>query len=158
VLSKGQQSPIALPSVASVTPPTVLRASSPRANLVSARSSRQQELPSSSDDVRPPLGQHSRRYLRRHTLASAKPHPSSPQPEEQWFNQDLDHFHPTDHRTWRQRYFVNASAHRANGPVFLMIGGEGEANSIWMQQGAWIDYANQFGAICFQLEHRYGEN
>jgi len=36
-----------------------------------------------------------------------------------------------------------------------MIGGEGEASAKWMTQGAWIDYAKQFGALCFQLEHRY---
>lgn len=39
--------------------------------------------------------------------------------------------------------------------AFLMIGGEGEANSLWMTNGAWIDYAKEFNAICFQLEHRY---
>lgn len=36
-----------------------------------------------------------------------------------------------------------------------MIGGEGEASVEWMTKGAWIDYAQQFGALCFQLEHRY---
>lgn len=41
------------------------------------------------------------------------------------------------------------------GPVFLMIGGEGEASEKWMTQGTWIDYAKKFGAICYQLEHRY---
>ena len=72
-----------------------------------------------------------------------------------FFLQDLDHFHPTDGRTWKQRYFVNASLHRRGGPVFLMIGGEGEANSAWMSHGTWMDYAKEFGALCFQLEHRW---
>lgn len=36
-----------------------------------------------------------------------------------------------------------------------MIGGEGEASKLWMNHGAWIDYAERFGALCFQLEHRY---
>lgn len=36
-----------------------------------------------------------------------------------------------------------------------MIGGEGEATAKWMVEGAWIDYAKRFGALCFQLEHRY---
>ena len=71
-----------------------------------------------------------------------------------FFLQDLDHFHPTDGHTWKQRYFVNASLHRQGGPVFLMIGGEGEANSAWMSHGTWMDYAKEFGALCFQLEHR----
>lgn len=39
--------------------------------------------------------------------------------------------------------------------AFLMIGGEGEASPKWMSQGAWIDYAKQYNAMCFQLEHRY---
>ena len=40
-----------------------------------------------------------------------------------------------------------------------MIGGEGPANPIWMSHGAWIDYAQEHNAICFQLEHRfYGES
>lgn len=36
-----------------------------------------------------------------------------------------------------------------------MIGGEGEASDKWMTQGTWIEYAKQFKALCFQLEHRY---
>jgi hypothetical protein len=55
-----------------------------------------------------------------------------------------------------QRYFVNEDFFKSNdGPVFLMIGGEGEASSKWMHKGAWIQYAKQFGALCFQLEHRF---
>lgn len=36
-----------------------------------------------------------------------------------------------------------------------MIGGEGKASGQWMSKGAWIDYAQKYNAICFQLEHRY---
>lgn len=36
-----------------------------------------------------------------------------------------------------------------------MIGGEAEASKKWMLQGAWIHYAEQFGALCLQLEHRF---
>jgi hypothetical protein len=54
-----------------------------------------------------------------------------------------------------QRYFVNDQFFKHNGPVFLMIGGEGEATSKWMHKGAWIQYAQKFGALCFQLEHRF---
>jgi hypothetical protein len=54
-----------------------------------------------------------------------------------------------------QRYFVNDQFFKRNGPVFLMIGGEGEATSKWMHKGAWIKYAEKFGALCFQLEHRF---
>nr|BAN20353.1 prolylcarboxypeptidase, putative [Riptortus pedestris] len=78
-------------------------------------------------------------------------------PKEQWFNQKLDHYKPTDLRTWQQRYYVNDTFFNGspNSPVFLMIGGEGEASAKWMVAGAWIEYAQTFGALCFQLEHRF---
>lgn len=74
-----------------------------------------------------------------------------------WFVQRLDHFTPGDGRTWKQRYFVNDDFYDRSkgGPVFLMIGGEGEASDKWMTKGMWIEYAARFGALCFQLEHRY---
>lgn len=78
-----------------------------------------------------------------------------PLPDDQWFPQILDHFHPTDDRMWKQRYFVNDTFYKEGGPIFLMIGGEGEANPIWMVEGTWIEYAREVGALCFQLEHRY---
>lgn len=99
--------------------------------------------------------------------------------EDLWFTQQLDHFDPTNNLTWQQvknetnlllsddstlfffffivyqRYYVNDKFYVKNGPVFLMIGGEGEATAKWMHEGAWIQYAKQFQALCFQLEHRY---
>lgn len=36
-----------------------------------------------------------------------------------------------------------------------MIGAEGTANAKWMVEGQWIEYAKEFGAMCFYLEHRY---
>ncbi|ODM93114.1 putative serine protease K12H4.7 [Orchesella cincta] len=72
-----------------------------------------------------------------------------------WLNQTLDHFTPSDTRTWKQRYYVNDQFYKPGGPVFLMIGGEGEATSIWMTNGAWITYAKELNALCFQLEHRF---
>ena len=54
------------------------------------------------------------------------------------------------------RYFVNDSFWRKNeGPVFLMIGGEGTANPAWMVEGTWIKYAHELGALCLMLEHRF---
>ncbi|XP_017010622.3 putative serine protease K12H4.7 [Drosophila takahashii] len=74
-----------------------------------------------------------------------------------WFEQKLDHFKSSDTRTWQQRYFVNADYYRndSSAPVFLMIGGEGEASAKWMREGAWVHYAEHFGALCLQLEHRF---
>lgn len=76
-------------------------------------------------------------------------------PNEQWFTQFLDHFDPTDARVWQQRYFINGEYYKKGGPVFLMISGEGTATAKWMVKGQWIEYAKQFGALCFQVEHRF---
>ncbi|KAJ0183898.1 hypothetical protein K1T71_000321 [Dendrolimus kikuchii] len=78
-------------------------------------------------------------------------------PQAQWFKQKLDHYSLSDMRYWKQRYYVNDSFYDFNsqGPVFLMIGGEGPADARWMVKGAWIDYAKKFGALCINLEHRY---
>lgn len=41
----------------------------------------------------------------------------------------------------------------------MKIGGESEANGMWMTQGAWIQYAREHNALCFHLEHRfYGQS
>lgn len=45
--------------------------------------------------------------------------------------------------------------YRVGGPVFLQIGGEGEMSARWMVHGAWVDYAEEYNALMFQLEHRY---
>uniref|UniRef100_A0A182MDR6 Serine protease K12H4.7 n=1 Tax=Anopheles culicifacies TaxID=139723 RepID=A0A182MDR6_9DIPT len=77
---------------------------------------------------------------------------------DKWFEQQLDHNDPTNPATWKQRYYVNDeffNASNPDAPVFLMIGGEGEATARWMHEGAWIHYAKEHGALCFQLEHRY---
>ncbi|XP_032679651.1 putative serine protease K12H4.7 [Odontomachus brunneus] len=76
-------------------------------------------------------------------------------PKEQWFSQLLDHFNPIDIRVWKQRYFVNSDYYKPNGPIFLMIGAEGEVNPKWLIEGMWIDYAKELGAMCFHLEHRF---
>lgn len=77
-------------------------------------------------------------------------------PADEWFEQQLDPFDATNNKTWKQRYFTNADYFRPkDGPVFLMIGGEGTASPKWMIEGAWIKYAKEFGALCFQLEHRF---
>ena len=49
-------------------------------------------------------------------------------PQDQWFTQRLDHFDDSNTKTWQQRYFYNDKFFRKpDGPVFLSIGGEGEA-------------------------------
>ena len=41
------------------------------------------------------------------------------------------------------------------GPIFLQIGGEGEASPSWLSYGAWIDWAKEQKAALFILEHRF---
>lgn len=80
-------------------------------------------------------------------------------PKEQWFTQFLDHFNPIDAHIWKQRYYVNTNYYKQGGPIFLLIGGEGTAQAKWMVEGQWIEYAKQFRALCFHVEHRfYGQS
>jgi len=78
-------------------------------------------------------------------------------PSDNWFEQRLDHFKSSDLRTWNQRYFVNETFfnRKRNGPVFLMIGGEGRASPVWVVIGSMMKYAAKYGALCFLLEHRF---
>lgn len=80
---------------------------------------------------------------------------NSPFVKTKWFTQRLDHFDTRNNKTWQQRYFVNNEYYQNGGPIFLMIGGEGEASDKWMTAGAWVDYAKKFKALLFQVEHRY---
>jgi len=52
---------------------------------------------------------------------------------DQYFEQRLDHFDESTTDTWKQRYWINDQYFdHKNGPVFIMIGGEGEENPIWI--------------------------
>jgi hypothetical protein len=81
-------------------------------------------------------------YLKR--VDSSSLHLLSAIPE-QYYDQRLDHFNEALTTTWKQRYWVNDEFFdRVAGPVFLMIGGEGEENPIWMKNGQWVNYAKKF--------------
>jgi len=71
------------------------------------------------------------------------------------FTQKLDHFNANDTRTWSQLYQINNDAYKAGGPMFVMISGEGPASINWMTYGQWFKNARTYGAIMFQLEHRF---
>lgn len=75
---------------------------------------------------------------------------------ESYFTQKLDH-ESNNEITWSQRYFVNDEYFNttANNVVFLMLGGEGEASIAWMDYGSWVVSAKKYGALLFQLEHRF---
>ncbi|XP_078447905.1 putative serine protease EDA2 isoform X2 [Wolffia australiana] len=74
--------------------------------------------------------------------------------EERWFNQTLDHFAPSDHRHFRQRYFEYLGyVEDPQAPIFLIIGGEGTSRGISNNYIAVL--AKKFGAAIVSLEHRY---
>ncbi|CAN7942793.1 unnamed protein product, partial [Ixodes hexagonus] len=81
---------------------------------------------------------------------------ASKEPQQLWFTQYLDHFNPANTDTWKQRYFVSDEFYRAGGPVFLMLGGEGAASARWLSAPTHVMVlAKQYGALVFQLEHRF---
>jgi len=80
-------------------------------------------------------------------------------PGDEWFEQKLDHFDGASSATWKQRFFRNKSFYKSGGPLFVQIGGEGRASPEWLIKGAWLDYAQKYGAYCALLEHRfYGDS
>lgn len=52
-------------------------------------------------------------------------------------------------------YYVNDAFYKPGGPIFLMFRGESAASISFMVAGAWIKYAEQYGAKLYQLEHRF---
>jgi len=76
-------------------------------------------------------------------------------PEEQYFDQVLDHFNAIDGRTWPQRFWESWENYVEGGPAFIMIGGEAEASPGWIGYGQWSKWAKENGAAMFLLEHRY---
>ena len=93
-------------------------------------------------------------------VAPAAPNMNGKLPEAHWLTQRLDHFDDSNTKTWQQRFFYNDRFHKKpDGPVFVMIGGEGEANPIWLTVGDMMKNAQLFGAFTLLLEHRfYGES
>ncbi|KAH0871726.1 hypothetical protein HID58_078748 [Brassica napus] len=74
--------------------------------------------------------------------------------DELWFNQTLDHFSPYDHRKFGQRYYEYLDHLRvSDGPIFLMICGEGPCNGIPNDYLSVL--AKKFEAGVVSLEHRY---
>ena len=78
-------------------------------------------------------------------------------PTEAFFAQRLDHFdHQEPGVRWQQRYQVNETFYTKDGPVFLLLGGEGPASPVWLAADtAPMVYAREHGAAVYQLEHRF---
>ncbi|WOL07568.1 putative serine protease EDA2 [Canna indica] len=74
--------------------------------------------------------------------------------EEHWFNQTLDHFSPTDHRKFGQRFYEFLDYYQApKGPIFLKICGESACNGIVNDYLSVL--AKKFSAAIVSPEHRY---
>ncbi|CAN8229167.1 unnamed protein product [Cochlearia groenlandica] len=74
--------------------------------------------------------------------------------DELWFNQTLNHYSPHDHRKFRQRYYEYLDHLRVpDGPVFVIICGEGPCNGIPNDYLSVL--AKKFEAGIVSLEHRY---
>ncbi len=71
------------------------------------------------------------------------------------FNQAVDHFNPSDKRTFKQRYFVDASyAQNKNSPVIYVMCGEGTCSGA--ASFALVNsFAKSMKAYRVALEHRY---
>ena len=56
-----------------------------------------------------------------------------------------------------QRFFYTEKFYQPGGPVFLIIGGEGDASEDSGLAGytAYLDYAESHHAVVYLLEHRY---
>ena len=82
--------------------------------------------------------------------------PDTPLPEAKWIDQKLDHFAPAGTTYWKQRYFVNTTWFDGEGPVFLLLGGEGPASPAWLVAETNIMVmARKFSGLAFSVEHRY---
>ena len=74
-----------------------------------------------------------------------------------WFDNQLDHFNPSDERTYKQRYWYNDkyySGKDAQGPVFLYICGEWTCSPPDDQMFPMMVGADH-SALLVSLEHRY---
>mmetsp|Transcript_12165 Transcript_12165/g.19768 ORF Transcript_12165/g.19768 Transcript_12165/m.19768 type:complete len:491 (+) Transcript_12165:104-1576(+) len=74
-----------------------------------------------------------------------------------WFEQRLDHFDLMTRDAFMQKYYLNDTFWKQDGPIFLTPGGEGPINGLPYQLGR--DLAKRFGGMYVALEHRfYGES
>ena len=76
------------------------------------------------------------------------------------FTQFVDHFDVLNYNTWSQEYFVDATHWKGIGyPVFINIGGEWDTEEHHFKRTWCQEYAAEFNALCFILEHRfYGQS
>ena len=74
---------------------------------------------------------------------------------EAYLEQKQDHFEDGNNNTWKQQYFVDTSKWGGPGyPAFLLLGGEWDITYSDFQKPWCKQYASEFKALCFILEHR----
>ncbi|CAL2050089.1 unnamed protein product [Caenorhabditis brenneri] len=70
--------------------------------------------------------------------------------------QKVDNFDASNAATYKQRYWYNSNYTQNNNIIFLMIQGESPATDLWITKPTYqyLQWAKEFGADVFQLEHR----
>eukprot|EP00211_Chloroparvula_japonica_P001843 CAMPEP_0119132090 /NCGR_PEP_ID=MMETSP1310-20130426/11419_1 /TAXON_ID=464262 /ORGANISM="Genus nov. species nov., Strain RCC2339" /LENGTH=437 /DNA_ID=CAMNT_0007122703 /DNA_START=153 /DNA_END=1466 /DNA_ORIENTATION=+ len=73
------------------------------------------------------------------------------------FENRINHFDPTDSRTYKQRYILNNTYGDGNNgsPVFIFLSGEATMEFFGFQEVQAKNAADKFGALYINLEHRY---
>ncbi|XP_047509704.1 putative serine protease K12H4.7 [Pieris napi] len=71
-----------------------------------------------------------------------------------WILQKVDHFDDKS-KTWKMRYFENLQFFKYKGPVYIYIGGEGEATPRYLSAGIIKALAQETNGAMFMTEHRY---
>uniref|UniRef100_A0AC34G293 Serine protease K12H4.7 n=1 Tax=Panagrolaimus sp. ES5 TaxID=591445 RepID=A0AC34G293_9BILA len=87
--------------------------------------------------------------------------PNTPKSPTYYFDSKIDNFDPNNFKTYKQRYWYSTQWYKPGGPQFLMVGGETEMSSGWVDSGGsqFGMLAKEVGAAVFTLEHRfYGES
>ncbi|KAH0575457.1 Serine carboxypeptidase [Spironucleus salmonicida] len=75
---------------------------------------------------------------------------------ENTFMQKLDHFNHQNDTHFEQRYFINDQHFKKNGPLVIMIGGEGEISKSFVTEPYSSYYfAQQLNGLLISLEHRF---
>lgn len=71
-------------------------------------------------------------------------------------NMKIDNFDTTNNNVYPQRYWYNSNYTQGKNIVFLMIQGESPASDLWITKPTYqyLQWAKEFGADVFQLEHR----
>ena len=98
-------------------------------------------------------------YFKKHLnqdLLSRQTKESNLSRRDKYFDQKLNHFDPSDTRTFKQRWYISTLHARSNqAPVFYYFCGESTCEVSSVTQGFVVDLAKKFNGVIIALEHRY---